>query len=138
VKRFWDKVNIKEKNECWEWNGSYFNTGYGCVKFESKSQTVHRVSWKLTNGEIPKDMLILHKCDNIKCCNPNHLFLGTALDNVTDMINKGRFKGRQKKLTNIQIFNIKDMYNNKISQSNIAFKYNVSQMTISKVIRNKY
>ncbi|MGH7024521.1 MAG: HNH endonuclease signature motif containing protein [Caulobacteraceae bacterium] len=50
----------------------------------------HRLAWELANGPIPDGLLILHKCDNPVCCNPDHLFLGTAADNHADCAAKGR------------------------------------------------
>lgn len=53
----------------------------------------HRFSWFLEKGAVPKNMCVLHKCDNPSCCNPNHLFLGTNMDNVKDRVKKGRSSG---------------------------------------------
>lgn len=89
MERFWNKVNKTES--CWLWIASVgSNNGYGCIKFEGKTQQAHRVSWKLRHGEIPAGMLVLHRCDIPLCVNPEHLFLGTQSDNMRDCRDKGR------------------------------------------------
>jgi hypothetical protein len=79
-------VEIEKNTECFLWNRSVFSNGYG----RYKDKRAHRVAWELTNGKIADTLLVLHKCDVRKCINPEHLFLGTQLDNMRDMISKGR------------------------------------------------
>lgn len=89
--RFWNHVDKKGENECWPWLGSTAS-GYGQFNLGSNIfDRGHRLAWKYTNGEIPDGLYVLHKCDNRRCCNPNHLFLGTQKDNIQDAIRKGRF-----------------------------------------------
>ena len=95
MKRFWDKVKIAGPDECWEWQASIGKNGYGAFKFDGWMRPASRIAWLLTNGEIPDGMLVCHKCDNRKCCNLNHLFLGTHADNMQDMMNKGRYVSGQ-------------------------------------------
>lgn len=63
---------------------------YPLMKFRGKPKAVHRISWILQNGDIPKGMWVCHTCDNKKCINPDHLFLGTPQDNTNDMKKKKR------------------------------------------------
>lgn len=76
-------------DSCWIWQRSKDKNGYGYIK-EGKTKKAHRVSWSIHHGEIPDGLWVLHRCDNPSCVNPEHLFLGTALDNNHDMIRKGR------------------------------------------------
>lgn len=95
--RLWRKCNKQGpthpilKTKCWEWTGAEFKgAGYGQIQVEGTPKRTHRVAWALSNGPIPKGLLVLHKCDNRRCIRPDHLFLGTQKDNVDDMVSKGR------------------------------------------------
>ena len=92
--RFWSKASRVESG-CWEWQWSVFKqTGYGQFALDPKTPVnAHRMSWELVNGTIPTDMFVLHRCDNRKCINPEHLFLGTQQENMKDMVKKDRHVG---------------------------------------------
>lgn len=89
LSRFWNRVN-KSQDGCWEWTGSKIPTGYGHLMFHNIQTYAHRVSWTLCVGEIPEGLCVLHHCDNPCCVRPDHLFLGTMLDNMHDRDAKGR------------------------------------------------
>ncbi len=88
---FLSKIS-KEIDACWIWDGFKNKRGYGMLKTGRKTAYAHRVAWELANGPIDGSLWVLHKCDNPPCCNPDHLFLGTAADNNADRHSKGRTK----------------------------------------------
>ncbi len=75
---------------CWNWKYSITTGGYGQFSIGGHPNYCHRYAYRLEYGEIPDGLSVLHKCDNRKCCNPKHLFLGTQKDNLEDMRRKGR------------------------------------------------
>lgn len=93
---FW--ASVEKTESCWLWGGYRTSQGYGVVRKWAngrwlRAKMAHRVAWQLTNGPIPDGLFACHHCDNPPCCNPSHLFLGTAADNARDMIIKGRKHG---------------------------------------------
>lgn len=91
VERFREGVSVRGENECWPWIKARVTDGYGTIAYGfGKIYATHRLAYILAYGEIPKGMMILHSCDNPPCCNPRHLKLGTNVDNIKDMIKKGR------------------------------------------------
>lgn len=83
VDRLSDKLELVDSG-CWIFNGSILPNGYGKIRYLDRIEYVHRVSWILHIGPIPKDMVVRHLCDVRLCCNPEHLALGTYRDNAQD------------------------------------------------------
>jgi hypothetical protein len=87
----WDSLDTAggDTRRCWEWRGAR-SRGYGVLVIDGRTKGAHRVVYELLVGPIPEGMYVCHHCDNPPCCNPAHLFLGTAEDNTDDMVSKGR------------------------------------------------
>lgn len=139
--RFWKYVNKKSDDECWNWVGYIHYTGYGVIQINKKQIRAHRFSWVLHNGTIPNETpCVLHRCDNSKCVNLGHLFLGTRRDNTHDMVAKNRqAKGEDinnSKLTSDKVKKIRSL-KDKFSQKEIAKMFDVTQKTISCIHTNK-
>jgi hypothetical protein len=102
ISRFWSRVDKSGGHgACWPYtgcrNGNGGDDGYGLVRVGKKRMVAHRVAWTLEHGALPSQpfntcdkLLVLHRCDNPPCCNPEHLFVGTHKDNAQDKISKGR------------------------------------------------
>jgi len=116
---------LNEKNGCLEWVGIKAYFGYGKMYFDGKHHLAHRFSYKTHKGDIPKGMCVCHKCDNTKCVNPEHLFLGTQSENAKDMVKKGRVHSKLKENEVIEIY-----LSNK-PQYEIAKKFGISQENVS-------
>jgi len=85
-----NKMVMNPKTDCWEWTAGTNNIGYGMMRDGDKMRTAHRLAYEEFKGIIPKGMQVLHICDNPKCINPKHLWLGTIQDNMRDKKEKGR------------------------------------------------
>jgi hypothetical protein len=134
-KRVLTKIVI-DKNNCWEFSKGKNYGGYGISTLEHKQMLVHRASYKYHFGSIPEGLHILHRCDNPPCCNPDHLFAGTNLDNIRDKMEKGRQKGNkggdhpESKLKETDVINI---FLSSESIKELAKQYNVEPCTISNI-----
>lgn len=147
IEKFYRYFTFSITNECWEWNRKIRRNGYGVFTYKNRQILAHRFSYTLFYGEVPESLLVCHSCDNRKCVNPDHLFLGESVDNVHDMIRKGRhsppptFYGEKhsrafSKLSKedvINIFNLKDTLQFGDIKK-IAKEYGVSTATISSIM----
>lgn len=137
----------QSENGCIEWQGWRVN-GYGRLRLGSKRVAAHRLSYEIENGPIPDGLCVCHKCDNPKCINPSHLFLGTRGDNNLDKTIKGRqakgkthgLRGEQhplSRLTADDVSAIKEKYAGGATQRSIASAHRVSQSLVSQIINSK-
>ena len=124
------KTKIDPETQCWEWQHSTNRGGYGFVSIEGKNRTVHRHIYKFLNPNMPEELHVLHQCDNRLCCNPEHLFTGTNLDNVQDCVSKGRQKHRHK-FTDEQKRDILEARKSGMLKKDIIKKFGVSCSTVS-------
>lgn len=142
IKRFWKFVKIGiNKNDCWKWIGGKI-WGYGQFRVYDKVFRANRFSYILHFGAIPKDLNVLHKCNNRECCNPLHLYLGTYQDNANDKVKANRqYKGIDlwsSKLKPKDIFEIRSKYiPYKYSTRKLAKEYNVNHKTIVAIVNNR-
>lgn len=102
------------QDACWNWKGAIRQGGYGYFSWFGKNYAAHRLSYQLTKGDIPKGMFICHKCNNPRCVNPSHLYIGDAKDNARDFVNSNKriFSQEEKGL-------IKELFNRGYTKSQI-------------------
>jgi len=141
--KFFENAYIPEPNSgCWLWIRALDISGYGSIPVghtsrKNGNERANRFSWKLHKGEIPKGMLVLHRCDVPSCVNPDHLFLGTSKDNYDDMVAKGRkAKFDYTKVTKLSWDNVESIRRYKQegrSGRELASQYGVSPALISMI-----
>ena len=134
--RLWKHLKQRE-NGCWEYEGQRQNDYVRFQNESNKLEYAHRVAYRLMKGSIPAGLLVLHSCDNPKCCNPMHLFLGTHADNTRDKVAKGRHSyGDNHGKAKITDADAIDIYTSTDKGVDLAEEYHVSQQLIS-AIKNK-
>jgi hypothetical protein len=139
AERFWEKVQKGEG--CWPWTAEVNKAGYGEFHYDGAPIVASRMAWILTHGEIPAGLCVLHRCDNPPCVNPDHLFLGTRLDNATDCVIKGRRpRGEQHccaKLTEAQVKEARARYDAGESCADLAAHFGLTVTGMRDVVRRK-
>jgi HNH endonuclease len=115
---------------CIEWQAGTSPKGYGMVSVSGVYAQAHRFAYAAANGRIPAGMHVLHKCDNRKCCNPAHLYIGTNDQNIADKIARDR---AGKKLNKQKALEVLDMVAAGISQNEIARRVGIHQCNVSRI-----
>lgn len=134
IQRFESKIYYSIDG-CWYWTGSLNMWGYGMIGVSDKLKGAHRVSYELYKGKIPDGLFVLHSCDNRACVNPDHLRIGTQLDNLLEMQDKGRkailrgIANPRHKLNEVQVREILSL-KGKMKAIEIAKKYGLEHRTI--------
>ncbi len=136
--RFWVNISF-EDDDCWLWHGGTDKDGYGIFKGDVEGKTykrAHRFSYALHKGRIKKGLVVMHSCDTPGCVNPDHLSLGSNLDNMRDKIAKGRARvatgedAGQAILTEEQV---KEILLDPRPYTKLAAEYGVHTQTISSI-----
>jgi hypothetical protein len=143
VERFKKFLPLNQaENACWNWMGAIHDRGYGLFWDGFKIVRAHRFSFGITN-KIPKGFCVCHSCDNRRCVNPAHLFVGSIADNNADARKKGRDGCFKKgtghwnvRLSEMEIFKIRKM-SLTFPQLKLASEFGINQSTVSRVINKK-
>lgn len=147
--RLWASVDRSGGPEsCWEWSGTTRPSGYGQITVrrhsgEQSTMRVHRLAYMICKGQIPAGMFVCHSCDNRRCCNPAHLWLGTPKQNTSDMFTKGRDrhnppKGEacfSAKVTEAEVMEMRLMRQSGIPIKDIASKFGICRPNASRLTR---
>lgn len=138
--RLWNRLGVYPgPDDCWEDQGQIGKRGYGIISIRpefSKLTTTHRLMWALTHGTIPEGKHVLHRCDNRKCCNPAHLFLGDQTINMRDMWAKDRGHVWGARLTREQVKEIRSKWGRtKRNAAHIAKEYGVDPKTVRNILK---
>lgn len=139
-KRLLEKILITS-SDCWEWQGNLYK-GYGRVKINYKSYPTHRLSAHIYKGfSLESSKFICHHCDNKKCCNPGHLYIGDHKTNMRDVVDRklmpSGINNHNSKLNLKKVIEIKELLSKNISQRVIAAKFKVSRNCIAQIHHNK-
>lgn len=153
--RFWSKVRVTRPDACWNWKRRFMFSGYGRFAKRKVDYPAHRIAYYLHHSKDPGPLMVCHTCDNRRCVNPQHLFLGTCADNLADMCAKGRSatgakngmnkhpekrspgeKNGYAKLTEGQVREMRHLWDTgAANQADIARRFGVWQMTVSRIVR---
>lgn len=143
-KRFSLKCGTRDARGCIPWLATKTVKGYGILQVAStgsRKTSAHRISWVLKNGDLAPGLMVLHRCDNPSCVNPDHLFLGSPQANTTDMVSKGRHSWRAgtpwQKLTAGDGERIRDLRRARCTQQDAADWLGVSRPLISMIESGK-
>lgn len=146
VARFLSMVRDHSDSECcWEWAGHLNSNGYGRFPTDNTVRLAHRVAFEMFFAPIPEGKNVCHKCDNRKCVNPAHLWLGTQSDNLKDAAAKGRMfrpdttgeRNGNRKLCWSDVRNIRRLFRNGMIRKHIAQIYGVAPSTVGEIVSNK-
>jgi len=141
--RFWEKVEVRGADDCWDWQASRNRLGYGRFKYASyRGVSAHRAALIIHTGQDHADLCVLHSCDRPQCVNPAHLRWGTQLDNTRDKIERGRqrfgdhagFKNPRCTLTPDELAEIVRLIDaHRLNNKQIAARFSITHAMVSKI-----
>lgn len=130
--------SIDPETGCWNWTGYVTVYGYGHTRAGGIAEQVHRLSYKLAHGDIDPDLAVCHKCDNRRCFNPDHLFLGTRAENQRDMKDKKRGPiGERNARATLTAEQVSKIIADPRAQREIGLEYGINQSHVSALKRGK-
>lgn len=140
--RFWNKVHIY-KDGCWNWTGAVWSSGYGQFYIDGSMYGAHRVSWIINHGLIPDGKLVLHKCDNRLCVNPDHIYIGNYSNNISDRATRSpHLQGNGNGMTSMfyggEIWLIKRLCKAGYTRRYVAKMFKCSHSQINKIVHNEF
>lgn len=133
AKRTFLNSKLGGNGACQEWQGHLSNKGYGKIRgaFGGKMLFAHRVAYEAYWGSIPDGMQVRHGCDNRKCINPMHLYIGSNDDNIGDMVERKR---SSRGLTCEQVLEIRRLHSEGASRRALAAMFGCHYSTITRII----
>lgn len=134
--RFWEKVDKKDGDGCWEWTGSTRRRGYGEIYVDGRIRRASQVAYELATGKpFPPDLVACHHCDNPGCVRPDHIFAGTMKDNILDAAKKGRL---QAILDEDAVLEIRNRHASGETQTSLAEEFGVNLSTVNDVVNGRW
>lgn len=141
LKTFEEQIVRNDKSGCLEWTGSVVRGGYGYIIRKRKKIMAHRYWYELHVGPIQPGEVLCHRCDNPRCIEPKHLFIGSQAENISDKVRKSRQARGEKIATAIltaeQVVALRQEYAEGARQVDLASKYGIHQTSVSLIVRRK-
>ena len=127
-------AKVAQQGDCHEWQSVLHRDGYGKFYLEGKQEFAHRAAYRLFIGEIERGLNVLHKCDNRKCVNPEHLYLGDTRDNARDRTERARWTHNRQPSAVVEEIRSRYLAGG-VTQQDLAREYGYHQTQISKIVR---
>ena len=136
IQTFWDRVDRRGSDECWNWQKLISHNGYGRFRYEGKIHYSHRFAFELKHGDLSDDVVVRHfRCNNNLCCNPRHMDIdsreGTMRDTTSGMKNKNA------RLSISDVKEIRERVGNRENRQKVADDFRVSISTVGSVVNRK-
>jgi hypothetical protein len=133
---------VRVVGQCWEFQGSLRENGYGQVSYKGRPQKAHRVAWELATGlSPPRGLDVRHSCDNRRCVLPGHLFIGTRIQNMQECSDRGRLaRGETNghcRLTEEDVVDIRTLFAFGARQQDLAQAFGITQSSISHMVARR-